>query len=59
LGLGGREYIGNPKQPPVTVCQLVNELYKKHLFHQADVVSSATFSELSLEVNKIFAAGQG
>ena len=59
LGLGGREYIGNPKQPTVTVCHLVNEMYEKHLFKQADVLTSATFAELRLEVEKIFAAGQG
>lgn len=59
LGLGGREYIGNPKQPTVTVCHLVNEMYEKRLFCQADVVASATFSELRLEAEKIFAAGQG
>ena len=56
--LGGREYIGNPKQPTITVCQLTNEMYRKHLFHRADVVSSPTFSGLSLSADKIFAAGR-
>lgn len=58
LGLGGREYIGMPKQPTVTVCRLVNEFYKKVLVRQGDLVSSSIFSDLQLQASAIFAAGQ-
>ena len=26
LGLGGREYIGKPKQPTLTICQLADDI---------------------------------
>jgi Uma2 family endonuclease len=58
LGLGGREYIGQPKQPTVTVCSLAGEFYNKHLFRQDDVLASSTFPELRLQAGAIFAAGQ-
>jgi Uma2 family endonuclease len=58
LGLGGREYIGKPKQPTITVCQLVDDIYEKHLFTQNDVLASSTFPELQLRAEAIFAAGQ-
>ncbi|MEB3214041.1 MAG: Uma2 family endonuclease [Leptolyngbyaceae bacterium] len=58
LGLGGREYIGSPKQPTLTICQLLNEMYEKQLFYRADAVSSVTFPNFSLEVDRIFSAGQ-
>jgi Uma2 family endonuclease len=58
LGLGGREYIGQPKQPTVTVCSLAGEFYNKHLFRQEDVLASSTFPELQLQAGAIFAAGQ-
>lgn len=58
LGLGGREYIGSPKQPTVTVCQLAEEFYEKHLFRQNDLLISSLFAELQLRGEAIFAAGQ-
>lgn len=58
LGLGGREYIGKPKQPAITVCQLMDDIYEKRLFRQNDLLASSTFSELRLQAEAIFAAGQ-
>ncbi len=58
LGLGGREYIGKPKQPTVTVCQLKADFYEKHLRRQDDVLSSSIFLNLALQVGAVFAAGQ-
>ncbi|MBD2576606.1 Uma2 family endonuclease [Oscillatoria sp. FACHB-1406] len=58
LGLGGREYIGNPKQPTMTVCQLVREFYEKNLLRANDLLLSSIFPELSLPIEEIFAAGQ-
>lgn len=58
LGLGGREYIGQPKQPTVTVCSLAGEFYNKQLFRQDNMLVSSTFPELRLQAGTIFAAGQ-
>jgi Uma2 family endonuclease len=58
LGLGGREYIGQPKQPTGTLCQLAGDFYDKRLFQQDEALVSSTFLELSLRASDIFAAGQ-
>lgn len=57
LGLGGREYIGKPKQPSITVCQLVDDVYEKCLFRQNDRLASSIFPELQLRAEAIFASG--
>ncbi|NER00249.1 MAG: Uma2 family endonuclease [Cyanothece sp. SIO2G6] len=59
LGLGGREYIGNPKQPTVTICQLVKDMYERRSLHRGDVLVSSTFPEFRLESDRVFAAGEG
>ena len=57
LGLGGRKFIGNPKQPTLSVCQLVDGEYQVKLF-QGDVrVESLAFPELNLTAEEIFRAG--
>jgi Uma2 family endonuclease len=57
LGLGGRKFIGNPKQPTLSVCQLVDGEYQVKLF-QGDVrVESLAFPELNLTAQQIFRAG--
>jgi len=58
LGLGGREYIGKPKQPTITSCQLVDDVYEKRPFRQNDVLVSSIFPDLQLRAEAIFAAGQ-
>jgi Uma2 family endonuclease len=58
LGLGGREYIGKPKQPTVTTCWLNDEFYEKRLFRQGELLRSSAFPELQLQADAIFAAGQ-
>lgn len=58
LGLGGRDYIGKPKQPTFTVCSLVDDTYEKRLFRQGDSLVSTTFLDLRLPVETVFAAGQ-
>ncbi|WP_413167426.1 Uma2 family endonuclease [Capilliphycus salinus ALCB114379] len=58
LGLGGRRYIGNPKQPTILVYHLVEGEYTVNLFRGEDVVGSPTFPELNLTVQQIFAVGQ-
>ena len=46
LGLGGRRYIGNPKQPTISVYHLVEGEYILNLFRDENVVASPTFPEL-------------
>jgi Uma2 family endonuclease len=57
LGLGGRQFIGNPKQPTFTVCQLVDGEYQVKQFRGVDRVESLAFSELNLTAEKVFCAG--
>ncbi|MDJ0675409.1 MAG: Uma2 family endonuclease [Calothrix sp. MO_167.B42] len=54
LGLGGKRFIGNPKLPTITVCQLENGLYKSILYRGDDVVKLKSFPELKLTANQIF-----
>jgi len=56
-GLGGRRYIGQPKQPTVTVCHLVNTLYKTQLFRQGSRLISPSFPTFQLAMDTIFALG--
>ncbi len=58
LGLGGRRYIGNPKQPTISVYHLVEGEYAVNLFRGQDKMVSPTFSELNLTAEQIFQAGQ-
>lgn len=56
LGLGGRRYIGNPKQPTFFVHHLVDGEYQVSLFRGSDRVVSPTFMQLNLTVQQIFSA---
>jgi len=56
LGLGGRRYIGSPKQPTVTVCRLVNGIYETTLFRQGETVVSAEYSGLNAKMAQITAS---
>ena len=58
LGLGGRRYIGNPKQPTISVYHLVEGEYILNLFRDENVVASPTFPELNLRAEQIFRVGQ-
>ena len=57
LGLGGRKFIGNPKQPTLSVYQLVDEEYQVKQFRGSERVESLAFPELSLTAEQIFLAG--
>jgi len=57
LGIGGREYIGKPKQPTVTICTLVEDEYQKRLFQNNDQLVSSIFPNLQLTAKQVFAAG--
>ncbi|MEP0903403.1 hypothetical protein [Nodosilinea sp. FACHB-13] len=58
LGLGGRRYIGNPKQPTITICRWANGAYETQLFRQKDNIVPPGVPNLRLTANEIFEAGQ-
>lgn len=57
LGLGGTLFIGSPKQPTITICQLENGCYKMSRFRSGEPIISPTFKELQLTGEQVFAAG--
>lgn len=57
LALGGKRYIGSPKQPTITVCQLLDGEYQLQQFKGSDRLISATFPELNLTAEQVFRAG--
>ena len=57
LGLGGRKFIGNPKQPTISIYQLIDNEYQLNQFRDDERIISPTFPELNLTANQIFQAG--
>ncbi|QSJ16601.1 Uma2 family endonuclease [Nostoc sp. UHCC 0702] len=55
--LGGRRFIGNPKQPTISVYSLVEGEYQVSQFRESDRIQSPTFPELNLTAEQIFNAG--
>jgi Uma2 family endonuclease len=53
-GLGAVRYIGKPKQPTVTICQLIEGEYKMEKFVTGDRLKSPTFPNLNLTTDNIF-----
>ncbi|MDZ8136037.1 MAG: Uma2 family endonuclease [Nostoc sp. DedQUE04] len=58
LALGGRRYIGNPKQPTISIYYLVDGEYQVNLFRGNDRIVSPTFPEFNLTAEQIFQAGR-
>lgn len=56
--LGGRRFIGDPKQPTISVYQLVDDEYQISQFRGGDRIISSTFPELNLTASQIFQAGE-
>ncbi len=56
LGLGGRRLIGNPKQPTISIYQLVEGEYQVSQFRKSDRILSPTFPALTLTAQEIFDA---
>lgn len=54
LGIGGTRYIGQPKQPTISIYQLVDGEYQLEQFRNNDQIKSSIFSELDLSANQIF-----
>ncbi|NEP01761.1 MAG: Uma2 family endonuclease [Symploca sp. SIO2E9] len=57
LGLGGTFFIGSPKQPTITICNLQGNSYQMSLFRRGDCLVSPTFVDFSLKAEHIFDAG--
>ncbi|MGB3513937.1 MAG: Uma2 family endonuclease [Microcoleaceae cyanobacterium] len=56
LALGGRRFIGNPKQPTISVYQMVDGEYEVKMFRGSDKIESSIFPELNLTAEQIFEA---
>jgi Uma2 family endonuclease len=56
--LGGRQFIGNPKQPTFSIYSLIDGEYEVQRFKMGDRIASPTFPDLVLTVDQFFAAGQ-
>lgn len=52
-GLGGLQFIGNPKQPTFTICQLVNGVYQQQQYRLGDTIFSSLFPNLQLKLDNI------
>jgi Uma2 family endonuclease len=48
--LGGIDFIGKPKQPTLTIHQLVDDRYQKQLYRLGDTIVSSLFPDLSLRL---------
>ena len=57
LALGGRKFIGNPKQPTISIYQLIEGEYQVSQFRGSDSIQSPAFPELNLTPDQIFHAG--
>ncbi|GFZ98678.1 hypothetical protein CYANOKiyG1_10060 [Okeania sp. KiyG1] len=55
LGIGGFRFIGHPKQPTISIYQLLNGEYQVQQFRGKDLINkSLIFPELNLTVEQIF-----
>jgi Uma2 family endonuclease len=53
-GLGGRDFIGNPKEPALFICELVDGEYVRTLFRGDNLIISRAFPQLNLTAQQIF-----
>ena len=56
-GLGGRQFIGKPKQPTFSLYSLIDGEYEVQRFRAGDRIVSLTFPEMNLMVDQVFASG--
>lgn len=52
-GLGGVVFIGKPKQPTFTVCQLIGEDYIQQKYRLGEFIKSPLFPSLQLRLNDV------
>ena len=50
-------HIGDPKEPTLSVCQLVDGEYRIRQFRGSDRIISPTFPNIDLNVEQIFRGG--
>ena len=53
MGLGGLQFIGNPKQPTFTICQLVNGVYQQKQYHLEETIYYHIFPDLQLRLDDV------
>lgn len=51
--LDGLQFIGNPKQPTFTVCQLVNGVYQQEQYRLGDTISSELLPNFQFKLDDI------
>jgi len=52
--LGAKKFIGDPKQPTISIYHLIDQEYQVTQFRNLEVIVSPTFPDLSLTANQIF-----
>jgi Uma2 family endonuclease len=52
-GLGGWQFIGKPKQPAFTLCQLVNDTYQQQQYRLGDEIASPLLPDLQLKLDDL------
>jgi len=52
--LGGRNFIGSPKQQTLFVCQMIEGEYQMNHFRGSDLIVSPTFNQLNLTAQQVF-----
>ncbi len=57
LGLGAKKFTGNPKQPTMSIYQLIDGEYQVTQFRGSNRIVSSIFPELNLTAEQIFKAG--
>ncbi len=57
-GLGGTRYIGKPKQPTLSICNLVNGEYEIQQLRENQKITSRTFPDLNLTADQVLKAGR-
>jgi Uma2 family endonuclease len=57
LALGGKRFIGSPKQPTISIYEMVDGEYQVNQFKGDERIISSVFKELTLTANQIFRAG--
>lgn len=55
-GLGGRDLIGNPKQPTIFVCELIEGEYQINVFKEDNLIISPNLLQLNLTAQQVFDA---
>ena len=53
LEVGAKKFTGNPKQPTISICQLIDDEYQITPFQGDDRIISLAFPELNLTAKQI------